>query len=175
MLLSPVPLDSSLVASLLAQRWVVKKKKQLYLHMLSGPYHKFFHLFYLGSSVRIILTNIFEANWVLKKKLNWNKHLFSPVLIITRVSCQEALLCDLTPSFQQLTSLFWAWSWRRCRKTPGSPHLWRLVSVLLFIVKTRENLTALIMLVRAQLWFIISDSAVLYKTATTIISSFRLK
>lgn len=101
---------------------------------------KFFHLFYLGSNFRRIPTTIFEANWVLKKKLNWNKHLFSPVLIITRASCQHALLCDLTPSFQQLTSLFWAWCRRRCRKTTESPHPWlsRLVSVPLFIVY-RQN------------------------------------
>lgn len=131
---------------------------------------------YLGSNFRRIPTTIFGANWVLKK-LNWNKHLFSPVLIITRASCQHALLCDLTPSFQQLTSLFWAWCWRRCRKTTGSPHPWlsRLVSVPLFIVKTRENLSVLNMLVRAQLWFSIYDSPLLYKTGTAIISSFRLK
>lgn len=152
-----------------------RKKKNFYI--CCWDLAKFFHLFYLGSNFRRIPTTIFEVNWVLKKKLNSNKHLFSPVLIITRASCHHALLCDLTPSFQQLTSLFWAWCWRRCRKTTGRPHPWlsRLVSVPLFIVKTRENLTVLNMLVRAQLWFSIYDSPLLYKTGTAIISSFRLK
>lgn len=84
-----------------AERWVIKKKKNqnLYLHMLWGPYRTFFRLFYLGSNFKIIPTNVFKSNWVLKKKLSWNKHLFSPVLIITRVSCQDAFLLRLDTIF----------------------------------------------------------------------------